>query len=146
VHEAQQAFDRRDSSLERLDFGAERVNLLRRLRAVLAHDATLRSIGARRLRRIQFPKPRTSRADGAEFMTSIPFDRDHDPALDRRGRAADQAIGVFCSRFGRRLVEPPHDRRSGAPLGLRQLRESRRSLSGKEPDRETVEVENLGQR
>jgi hypothetical protein len=78
-------------------------------------------------------------------MTSIRFDRDQDPALDRRGRAADQAIGVLCSVNGRRLVEPPHDRRSRAPFSLRQLRESRRAFGRKEPNRRTSEVENLGQ-
>jgi len=102
-------------------------------------------MGARRLRRIQFPKPRTSRADGAEFMTSIPFDRDHDPALDWRGRLADQALGVVRGGIGRQLVKPPYDRRSRAPFGLRQTWESDGARGRKEPNREAVDVEDFRQ-
>jgi len=78
-------------------------------------------------------------------MTSIRFDRDQDPALDRRGLAADQAIGVLCSVNGRRLVKPPYDRRDRPPLGLRQARESRRALGRKAADGETLEVEDFRQ-
>ena len=78
-------------------------------------------------------------------MTSIRFDRDQDPALDRRGRAADQAIGVLCSVNGRRLVKPPHDRRGRAPFRLRQARESSRALGRKATNGETFDVEDFRQ-
>ena len=89
--------------------------------AAISGDVAVHSIGARRLRlrpSIQFPKPRTICTDDAKFMTSIPFDRDHDPALDRRRRLTEQTMVVYRA-LSRRCEQPPYDGRRGAAFRLR---------------------------
>jgi hypothetical protein len=83
----------------------------------------------------------TRRADATDIL----LDGDQDSAVDRRGRPANQASGVFHHVSGRRLVKPPYNGWGRAPFGLRQAPKLRRALGWEAANNETFDFEDLRQ-